>query len=40
MNSLRRLSAHDCARAILFVLGLNVACGLAELFCTLMGAPK
>lgn len=38
IHLIHRLCAHDSARAVLFVLGLNVACGLVDCFCTLVGA--
>jgi hypothetical protein len=36
---IRRICAHPSAHACSLLLGACVLCGLAELFCTLIGAP-
>lgn len=39
MNLIRRLCAHDSARACLILAVLAAACRAAELICTLTGVP-
>lgn len=40
MIHLRRICAHDSARACLPVLALYALCAIAELICTLTGVPQ